>query len=463
MMVFRLAATLLAVSVMVGCGAERSVEPVDGLFVFEGARLITGDGSAPIEDGTFIVRDGVIEEVGATGTIETPPGASSIDLSDKTVMPLIVNVHGHVGYMKGAATGAEHYSRENVIDHLKRYTYYGVGVIQSLGIDRDGVEITIRDEQRRGTLADPELAVLLSAANGIVVPTPGSVNGGPFFATDVVHEASDPDDARAYVRSIAASKPDIVKIWVDDRNGTKSKMPPEIYRAIIDEAHAQGLRVIAHVYYLDDAKDLVRSGVDGLAHMVRAEPGVDDELVQLIKANDVFACATMSLQKGIVDGPSWLDDPALAESVEPEAIAEWKARFENAPSERVERAKANYARLEESLKKLSDGGVRIVLCADTGFASQAPGFTDHRELEAMALAGMAPLEAIRAATQVGAAVVGLDDRGTLAPGKRADFIVLNANPLERMANTRDIAAVYRGGVAIDRRALRASWTATVEP
>ena len=134
-----------------------------------------------------------------------------------------------------------------MIDHLKRYTYYGVGVVQSLGIDRDGVEIATRDEQRGGTLADPELAVLLSAANGIVVPTPGSVNGGPFFATDVVHEASDADDARAYVRSIAASKPDIVKIWVDDRNGTKSKMPPEIYRAIIDEAHAQGLRVIAHV------------------------------------------------------------------------------------------------------------------------------------------------------------------------------------------------------------------------
>ena len=101
MTVFRLAATFVAVSVMVGCGAERSVEPVDGLFVFEGARLITGDSSAPIEDGTFVVRDGVIEEVGATVTIEPPRGASSIDLSGKTVMPLIVNVHGHVGYMKG--------------------------------------------------------------------------------------------------------------------------------------------------------------------------------------------------------------------------------------------------------------------------------------------------------------------------------------------------------------------------
>lgn len=443
-----------------GCAAERNLEPVQGLFVFEGARLITGDGSAPIEHGALVVRDGIIESLGDSNTIKRPAGASVIDLSGKTVMPMIVNVHGHVGYMKGAATGAEHFSRENVLDHLRRYAYYGVGVIQSLGLDRDGVEIAIRDEQRRGTLVDPDLALLLSAANGIVVPTPGSVNGGPFFATDVVHEASDAAEARTYVRSMAVAQPDIIKIWVDDRNGTKAKMPPEIYRAIIAEAHAQGFRVVAHVYYLDDAKDLVRSGVDGLAHMVRAEPGVDEELVQLIKENDVFACATLSVQKRMVDGPTWLDDPVLAETVRPEAIAEWKVRIESAPPEAIERAKVNYARLQESLRKLSEGGARIVLCGDTGFATQAPGFTDHRELEAMAQAGMSPLEAIHAATRAGAEVVGLDDRGALAPGMRADFIVLNANPLERVANTRGIVAVYRGGVAIDRDALSAKWTAS---
>ena len=188
-------------------------------------------------------------------------------------MPMIVNVHGHVGYMKGATTGKEHFSRENVLDHLRRYLYYGVGAIQSLGTDRDGVEMAIRDEQRAGTLKDPGLALLFTAANGIVAPTPGSVNGGPFFATDVVQEAASPDDARRYVQALAARKPDIVKLWVDDRNGTKTKMTPDVYRAIINEAHQQGLRAVAHVYYLEDAKDLVHSGVDGFAHMVRAETG----------------------------------------------------------------------------------------------------------------------------------------------------------------------------------------------
>ena len=457
------AAAFTLASLVAGCTPERSVAPDGDALVFEGARLITGDGSAAIENGAFVVRNGKIEQIGASSAIEKPAGASTIDLRGKTVMPMIVNVHGHVGYMKGATTGSEHYSRENVLDHLRRFVYYGVGAIQSFGTERGGVEVDIRDEQRAGTLKDLGLATLFTAANGVVVPTPGSVNGGPFFATDVVHEAASPDDARRYVQALAASKPDIVKLWVDDRNGTKTKMSKDVYRAVIDEAHQQGLRALAHVYYLEDAKDLVRAGVDGFAHMVRAEPGVDDELVRLIVESDVFACTTMTIQKGRVDGPSWLDDPALAETVRPEVIAEWKARIESAAPEAVESAKLRYALLEDSLRKLSEGGARIALCGDTGLLSQAPGFTEHRELEAMAQAGMPPLEVIRAATQVGAAILGLRDRGTLAPGMRADFIVLNANPLERMANSRKIAAVYREGIAIDRAALRASWTGVGEP
>jgi imidazolonepropionase-like amidohydrolase len=260
------------------------------------------------------------------------------------------------------------------------------------------------------------------------------------------------------VRTVAARKPDIIKIWVDDRNGTKKKLTPDVYRAIIDEAHTLGLRAVAHVYYLEDAKDLVRSGIDGLAHMVRAAPGVDAELAQMIKARDVFACSTMSIQKAVPDGAAWLDDPALAESVRPDAIAQWKAEITKATPDAVARARAGYAMLERSLMVLVAAGARVTLCGDTGLNSQTPGFTEHRELEAMAQAGMAPLQVIRAATQVAAAILGLTDRGTLAPGKRADFVVLDANPLERMAYSRRIAAVYRGGIALDRAALRARWT-----
>ncbi|HSG64285.1 MAG TPA: amidohydrolase family protein, partial [Gammaproteobacteria bacterium] len=278
-----LASTALAA----GCspdGRERSTT------VFEGATLITGDGATVIEDGVIVVRDGAIASIGRRDDVERPPGAVSVDLSGKTVMPLIINVHGHVGYLLGAQERTENYSRDNVLDHLRRSIYYGVGAVQSLGTDRSGTEIAIRDEQRAGTLDTSELALLFTAGNGLVAPTPGAPNGGPDFAADVVLEAATPDEARQQIRRLAESRPDIVKIWVDDRDGTKLKLAPDVYRAAIDEAHTQGLRVVAHVYYLDDAKDLVRAGIDGFAHLVRAEPGMDEEVVAMIRDADVFQC-----------------------------------------------------------------------------------------------------------------------------------------------------------------------------
>lgn len=451
---------VMGVALAGGCTAPAPPSAAQaGLTAFEGARLIRGDGSAAIDDAVLLVRDGVVTASGSRRDVTVPAGAARVDLTGRTVMPLLVNVHGHIGYMRGATTERGHYSRDNVLDHLRRFTYYGIGAFQELGTDRDDVEIRIRDEQRAGTLNDPALAWLFTAGNGIVAPTPGSTNGGPAFGTDVVHEAATPEQARAAVQALAAKKADIVKLWVDDRNGTKVKLAPPVYEAAIEEAHARGLRAVAHVFYLDDAKNLVRSGVDGLAHMVRAEPGVDDELVALMKARDVFACSTMSIQKPLVDGPAWLDDPALAETVRPEVIAEWKAGIAKAAPEAVTRAKETYARLERSMKRLHDGGAKVVLCGDTGLNSQVPGFTEHRELEAIARAGVPPLEAIRAATATGASVLRLDDRGTLANGKRADFLVLTANPLDDIANSRRIAAVYKAGVAIDREALRAGFLA----
>jgi len=448
----------LSLSILVSGCAPGSEGNSTATTVFEGARVITGDGATVIEAGAIVVRDGLIVEIGQQDAIGAPLGTARVDLTGKTIMPMIVNVHGHVGYMRGSETGSEHYSRENVLDHLRRSVYYGVGVVQSLGTDRDGIEIAIRNEQRAGMLNAPELALLFTAGNGVVAPTPGTANGGPSFATDVVLEAASPDEARQQVRRLAEVRPDIVKVWVDDRGGTKRKLEPEVYRAAIDAAHEQGLRAVAHVYYLDDAKELVRSGVDGFAHMVRAEPGVDEELVAMIREAGLFQCTAMSIPKRLVDDTSWLDDPALAETVRPEVIAEWKSDLDSAAPQAVERTRVQYARLESNLRRLHAGGARIVLCGDTGLLTQAPGFTEHRELEAMVQAGVPPLEAIRAATQRGAEVLGLSDRGTLAEGMRADFIVLDANPLSRIAYSRRISAVYRDGKAIDRDTLRENWT-----
>ena len=119
-------------------------------------------------------------------------------------------------------------------------------------------------------------------------------------------------------------KPDFVKIWVDDRNGAVTKLSPALYRAIIDEAHKHGLRVMVHVYYLTDARDLVEAGADGFLHLVRDEE-MDDALVRAMKAKHVFVTPNLSTSEaGTYTGkPAWLDDPLLAESATPEMIRKW--------------------------------------------------------------------------------------------------------------------------------------------
>jgi imidazolonepropionase-like amidohydrolase len=423
---------------------------------FAGARLIAGDGSEPVEGAGILVRDGRVAAAGP----DVRPGEDDlhVDLTGKTVMPAIVNPHGHIGYFKGAAAARENFSRENVLDHLRRLAYYGVSVFQSLGTDRDDVELGIRDEQRAGTLDDPELALLLSAGNGLVAPTPGSDNGGPYFATDVIREVSTPAQARAAVRELVAKNPDVIKFWVDDRNGEKRKFGPEVYSAIIDEAHQHGKMAIAHIYELEDAKGVVRAGADGTAHMVRA-PGPDEELLRLLTDNDAFVFTSMSIQKAAAEDPAWLDDPYLAQTVDQASRDALRAQLSQMPEQVAATMKAGYRILEAGLRACLQAGVRVLLSADTGAFAQFPGFAEHRELEAMVAAGMPALDAITAATLLPARMLGLADRGSLAPGQRADFIVLDANPLDSIVNSRKISAVYLAGRAVDRERLRAGFGA----
>jgi imidazolonepropionase-like amidohydrolase len=430
--------------------------------VFEGARLIIGDGTPSVEDATIIVRDGLIERTGQGDQIQAPGETVRVDLSGKTVMPMLLNVHGHIGYLKGVSVDLKNYDRENILNHLHRLSYYGVGAFQSLGTDRDDLELRIRDEQRLGRLESA--TALLTAGLGIVAPNKNGVNGGPSFAADVVLEADTPDEGRRHVRALINKKVDIIKIWVDDRRGTKPKMKPEVYRAIIDEAHTHDMRVVAHVYYLDDAKALVRAGIDGFAHLVRALPGVDEELARLMKEKDVFACSTMGIQWRAVGDASWLDDPSLAETVAQDVLDKLRVRGSSGRVARdTEAARQMFVGLQHSIKKLHDAGVRIGLCCDTGITGSFPGFAEHRELEMMVNAGIPPMDVIRAGTQTSASILGLEERGTLTPGKRADFIVLDANPLERIQNTRRIVAVYSGGRLIDRDALRKQWSKASKP
>jgi imidazolonepropionase-like amidohydrolase len=253
--------------------------------------------------------------------------------------------------------------------------------------------------------------------------------------------------------------PDVIKLWVDDRWGQKEKLATDASAAAVDEAHVLGFKVVAHIYSLDDAKGALRAGVDGLAHLVR-EPAPDDEVIEALKSKNVYVFSSMTVQKWFFDDPSWLDDPLLAETVAPADLEAFRDQVRQIPTDQKQVWAERYRKLEDSLHILVDAGIRVVLSGDTGVFQNVPGFAEHRELEAMVLAGMPPLDAIKAATLVPADILGFDDRGVLAPGKRADLLILDADPLDDIANTRKINSVVVGGATIDRYALRQKITGT---
>ena len=454
---FMLLAMLAMVLVAPACGGGGDPEPVESAptgsaRLYEGALFVAGDDREPIDDSAFLVDDGLVVAIARRGELGLPPGAGRVDLSGKTVMPMLVSYHGHVGYQQGLSYDAENYTRANVIDHLNRYAYYGVGAILSLGTDAGSVAFEIRADQARGALGG---ARLLTAGRGLAAP-----NAGPGAAAlrDSAYGVTSEEEAREAVRELAALDVDVVKIWVDDRNGNVEKLRPELYRAIIDEAHGRNLSVIAHVYYANDAADLVDAGVDGFAHLARDEE-MNNQLVGALSSGDVFVMPNLGIsERGTHrEPPAWLDDPLLLHSVSAEVIARAKESFGRRTEEGVERSRASYGAMQRSLARLSAAGVPIVLGADSGVQDHFFGYTELRELQLMVDAGLTPAEAIESATSRPAVRLGLDDIGLLTAGRSADFIVLNASPLDDISNIRSIDDVFMKGARLDREAMRAEW------
>ncbi|HXD15371.1 MAG TPA: amidohydrolase family protein [Vicinamibacterales bacterium] len=450
--------SVLLGAVIAGCSSQRASEPpaASAATVFEGARLITGDGGAPLENSAFVVEGNRFTAVGRNGELQAPAGATRVDLTGKTVMPAIIDAHGHLGFldMANGTMSKANFTRENYIDHLQRYAYHGVAATISTGTDMGELAYELRDE------IIPDAAIIRTVGRGLAWPGSGpndpSRNDVPYAVTNV-------EQARKAVQDLAAHKPDFVKIWVDDRNGRQKKLTPEIYQAAVDEAHKHNLRAIAHVFELEDAKGLVRAGVEGFLHSIRDAP-VDDEFITLAKEHNIWITPNLGgINRASLIGPAgtpaWFDDPLVRETIAPVMI---NARTEMYEKRRTAGAPAAGAQVFDlaNTRKLHAAGVRLVLGSDTaGDANRWIGMMTLVEFENMVAAGLTPAEVIVAATRDAAAVLRLDQLGTVASGKSADFIVLDANPLDNIANVRKIARVYLRGQEVDRAGLRARWQA----
>lgn len=401
-------------------------------IAFTGATLIDGTGAAPIADAALVVRDGRLIAVGARASVSIPLDATIVDLRGRYVMPGLVNAHGHVGDTNGLDTGARFYTDEHVARQLQLYARYGVTTVVSLGGD-GAAGFRARAAQDLPTLTRARLFV-----------------AGPVIT------AEDPAPARAAVAEVVRQGADVVKIRVDDNLGTTPKMTRETSRAVIAEAHRLGRRVAAHIFYLDDAKELLRAGVDFLAHSIR-DRDVDAELIDLMKARSI--CLSPTLMREVSTfvyetRPAFFDDPFFLRYADAAVLRALESPDRQAQIRASASAQAYKRGLDvasRNAKALLAAGVRLASGTDTGPPARFQGYFEHLELERLVAAGLTPAQAIVAGTSDAAACSILDrDLGSLRPGRWADLLVLTRNPLEDITATRSLESVWIAGNRVER-------------
>ena len=452
----RRAASTLAVALAIGaaaCGgtqpayAPGPTSPPADVLVLNHFTLIDGRGGPAVPDSALIATSGRITWIGAASELKAPAGAPVQDLSGKFVTPGLIDLHTHVSNSDVVMQDpVRFFTREGVTRDLRLYASYGTTSVASLGTDQKPLVYEMREEQRKGR---PTVARIFTAGRGFTVKDGFPTNKGN--VPGIPYEPSTPAEAAAQMEELAAERPDVVKIWVDDRFGDFKKTPIEISRAIIDVAHKHGIKVIAHVFYLNDAKQLAAAGLDAFGHSVR-DRAVDDELIQLIKKHGTWVIPTLYREWATFmfeDPGPLLADPFFARALDnrqQEVLKSPEYHKALTGDKYFARYPGVLKHAKDNLKRLADAGVPIGYGTDSGVLTRFEGFGEHKELELMVEAGMTPAQVITAATKSSAEFLGQQkDLGTLEQGKWADLIVLGADPLANITNSRRIEAVYVAG------------------
>jgi len=413
-------------------------------------RVIDGNGGQPLEHADVLIKGSKIVTVEAQpiDAKKLPPNTTIVKLTDKTVLPGLISDHSHLGMTKGTTVAGNNMTRANILRQLRQYTAYGVTTVTSLGFNL----APFYELQPRAHSGSTRTADMFGADRGFsAVDSIPPASSNSLFAE--VYRPQTPEEARAQVRQTAQRHPDLIKMWVDDAHHTlPAKMSPEIYKAIIDEAHANGLRVAAHVFYLEDARSLVGDSVDIIAHGVR-DTAVDPEFVKSIKSRGTWYIPTLGLDESFyyfAEHPELLQQPFLRRALQPSLAKQlndpaWRTKTLG-DAKALSAQKQAVATNMKNVKTLFDAGVNIGFGTDSGATPlRIAGFAEHRELKLLTDAGLTPLQAIQTATRNAAALLHLDDRGVIAPGKLADLLVVDGDPSKDITAVDNIESVWRRG------------------
>jgi imidazolonepropionase-like amidohydrolase len=453
----KLMAGVAVTCLLAGCGPDTPNKGTGeggassgGSSFFYGGRMIPGDGSAPIDNANFVVTDGKIVVIGKKGEVTPPKGSAQIDLSGRTLVPVFINLQAQPGMNNGAQYGPKNYTRESVTADLARYEYYGTMAVLTGGTDAGDLAVSVRGEIKDGKTKG---AHVYTAGRGIAAK-----GGGPSALAETTIQVSNATEAKRAVSDLADSKVDAIKIWMGDGNGKGVRLKPDAYNTVIEEAHKHNLKVVAEVYDLADAKDLVKAGIDGFVNSIR-DKEVDAALISSMKEKNVFLSPALTANEAkfvYADKPNWLGEQTMRE-VFPARLSGYLMddvvvnRFKRNPE--IGAYRQAYAIAVTNLKKLADGGVKIALGTNSGAPATYPGYFELREMIAMADAGMQPMDVIKSATSIPASIIGANDLGVLAVGKTADFLAMPASPLEKMSNIKDVGLLFVNGSEQERTPL----------
>lgn len=432
-----------------GGGADAPADATGDVTVLTGARLIDGNGGEPIENAVIVIRGDRIESVGEAASVTIPDGAEQIDLTGKTIMPGMIALHVHLALTESLADNAANFNDANIANKLAQWGQYGVTHAVSMGWDKPTVWDVIDRQRNNGEFPG---ARLYSVGRGFGVPGGYPPNQPGAEGELDVYRPTSPEDARSSVQELASHNPPFVKLWVDHHFNTYPTFEPAIFTAVVEEARAQNLRPVAHIHTLEDAHALIDAGAAGLMHSVR-DAAVDDAIIQKMVGGNVFLVPTLAREEAMFiyagQRAPYLDDPFLTEVISDSIVGvlsdpAYQATLAENPElpewrPALETAKTN-------LKTLFDAGVKVGLGSDSGPPRRFEGYFEHRELELMAEAGLTPAQIIQIATKNSAEILGIDaDYGTVAAGKMAEFLVLGANPLENISNTKSLEEVWQAG------------------